>query len=403
MNWTTLDDIRGRVQREWEKGRLLAGMATGEPLFPLRIPLKGPSSTELRDRFAEVREWIALLRGAAGGGQRPGFRLELRKIEHRVIGGNEVPAEIWIDSLDDALALIGKSREAARYRMLLATTRECCPSVMPWLVKRPLRGLELVTEWPRLMAIVQWLQANPRPGIYLRQIDLPGVHSKFIEQYKGTLAELFDFAVPTEAIDIEAKGIGRFERRYGFREKPATVRFRLLDTSPALPQGLSDLALIAEEFARFDPGMGRVFITENEINFLAFPAMPDSLVIFGAGYGFDALGQARWLHDKSIYYWGDIDTHGFAILDQLRAYLPNAGSLLMDHDTLMAHKEHWVEETIPTNRTLSRLTPAETALYDDLRSDHLGNSVRLEQEKIGFQRLLDALNELATHLRRDKS
>ena len=60
----------------------------------------------------------------------------------------------------------------------------------------------------------------------------------------------------------------------------------------------------------------------------------------------------------------------------------------------MAHSEHWIEEAIPTNRTLSRLTPAETALYDDLRSNRLGTSVRLEQEKIGFQRLLDALNEL---------
>ena len=49
MTWTTPDDIRDRIRREWEKGRLLAAMATGEPLFPLRIPLKGPSSTDLRD------------------------------------------------------------------------------------------------------------------------------------------------------------------------------------------------------------------------------------------------------------------------------------------------------------------------------------------------------------------
>ncbi len=394
MNWTAPDDIRSRLQREWEKGRLLATIATDEPLFPLRIPLKGPSSTELRDRFAEVREWIARLRSKAKTEGRPGFRLEMRKIEHRVIGGNEVPAEIWIDSLDDALALTGKSREAACYRALLAIARERCPSVLPWLAKRPLRGLELAADWSRLLDVVEWLQANPRPGLYLRQVDLPGVHTKFIEQYKGTLSELFDLALPAEAIDAGAKGSGLFERRYGFREKPATIHFRLLDTSPVLPQGLSDLSLIDEEFAYFDPGLKWVFITENEINFLAFPPLPDSLVIFGAGYGFDALRQAQWLHDKSIYYWGDIDTHGFAILDQLRAHFPDAGSLLMDHDTLMAHRECWIEETRPTNRTLSRLTPAEMALYDDLRSNRLGNSVRLEQEKIRFQWLLDALNEL---------
>lgn len=391
MNWTTPEDIRQRVQREWEKGRLLAAIAAGEPLFPLRIPLKGPSSTELRDQFTEVQEWIARLRAAASGGGRPGFRLEMRRIEHRVIGGNDIPAASWIDSLDEALALIGKGREARRYQELLAMTRERCPSVLPWLAKRPLHAVDLAGDWSRLLAVVNWLQANPRPGVYLRQVDLPGVHTKFIEAHKGVLAELFDLALPAEAIHSEAKGAGLFERRYGFREKPATVRLRLLDAAPALPRGLSDLALIDGEFARFDPGVSRVFITENEINFLAFPQAPDSLVIFGAGYGFDPLRQAGWLHDKAIYYWGDIDTHGFAILDQLRAHFPEARSLLMDRDTLMAHREYWVTETRPTDRNLSRLTPAETALYDDLRSSRLGDAVRLEQEKIGFQRLLAAV------------
>lgn len=394
MNWTTPEDIRQRLQQEWRKGRLLTAIATGEPPFPRRIPLKGPSSMELADRFAEARAWIASLRSAAKDGQRPGFRLEMRKIEHRVIGGNEIPAAVWLDAPDDALALIGKSREAARYRSLLAVTRERCPPLLSWLVRRPLRAIKAAAAWPRLLDIVQWLQDNPRPGVYLRQVDLPGVHTKFIEQHKGVLAELFDLVLPAATIDAAASGVGLFERRYGFREKPAAVRFRLLAATAALPPGLSDLTLIAEEFARFDPGLRRVFITENEINFLAFPRLPDGMVIFGAGYGFDALKQARWLQDKSLYYWGDIDTHGFAILDQLRAHLPHVRALLMDQDTLLAHQDRWVTETSPTQRTLSRLTPAEAALYDDLRSRRWGDAVRLEQERIGFQRLLEVLCEL---------
>ena len=35
----------------------------------------------------------------------------------------------------------------------------------------------------------------------------------------------------------------------------------------------------------------------------------------------------------------DIDTHGFAILDPLRANFPQAQSFLMDRDTLPAHVE----------------------------------------------------------------
>lgn len=67
--------------------------------------------------------------------------------------------------------------------------------------------------------------------------------------------------------------------------------------------------------------------------------MPRAMVIFGAGYGFDNLAEARWLGMLEIHYWGDIDTHGFAILNQLRKYFPHAQSLLMDRETLLAHLE----------------------------------------------------------------
>lgn len=41
----------------------------------------------------------------------------------------------------------------------------------------------------------------------------------------------------------------------------------------------------------------------------------------GAGYGWQALAQAKWLNQCEIYYWGNLDTHGFAILDRLRRLL----------------------------------------------------------------------------------
>jgi len=99
--------------------------------------------------------------------------------------------------------------------------------------------------------------------------------------------------------------------------------------------------LDADSFIRLQPAVSRVFITENEINFLAFPAVADSLLVFGAGYGFDGLAQAGWLARCQVYYWGDIDTHGFAILDQLRTHIPHARSLLMDRATLLAFEDQW--------------------------------------------------------------
>jgi hypothetical protein len=138
-----------------------------------------------------------------------------------------------------------------------------------------------------------------------------------------------------------------------------------------------------------------VFITENEINFLSFPPVADSLVVFGAGYGFDALAQAAWLHQRTLHYWGDIDTHGFAILNQLRAHFPHALSFLMDRDTLLAHEDQWGPEPQPTQRDLPLLNPDERRLYDDLRWRRLRDEpLRLEQERIGYGKVQQTVAEL---------
>ncbi|MFN8961436.1 MAG: Wadjet anti-phage system protein JetD domain-containing protein, partial [Betaproteobacteria bacterium] len=248
--------------------------------------------------------------------------------------------------------------------------------------------------WDRLLAVVVWLQAHPRPAVYLRQVNVPGVDSKFIEAHRGVLAELLDLALPPEVIELDATGVAQFTRRFGFLDKPVRIRFRLLDPSlPSLPgcEGLPDITLDAASFAALTLPARRVFITENETNFLAFPPAAGAIVVFGAGYGWEPLARASWLHRCQLHYWGDIDTHGFAILDQLRGYFPGVASFLMDRATLLAHRLHWGEEPDPARHDLSRLTPEETAVYDDLRFDRHQPRLRLEQERVGFGWLCDRL------------
>jgi hypothetical protein len=86
-----------------------------------------------------------------------------------------------------------------------------------------------------------------------------------------------------------------------------------------------------------------------------------------------------------------ITTHGFAILNQLRGYFPGAASFLMDRVTLLAHRLHWGEEPAPARHDLSRLTPEEAAVYDELRFDRHQTRLRLEQERVGFTWLCDRL------------
>jgi len=393
MNWTTGADVRVQLQRLWERGELPRARVSPCIQWPLRLSLKGPSSRELVERFEAVRDWIARLADI------PRLRIEWQERQHRVLGRQRLPAALWIESLDDALALIGKTREAERFWQLHEQSRAAQPALLPWLERRPLQALELADHWTTLLAVVDWVRRHPRPGVYLRQVDAPGVDTKFIEAHLKVLAELLDLVLPPEAIEPDARGVAQFTRRYGFRDKPRLMRLRLLDDSIRLVancRGALDLALDAASFGQLDPPVHRVFITENEINFLAFPPVEQALILFGAGYGWEALAEAEWLHRREIHYWGDIDTHGFAILDQLRAHVPGAASLLMDRDTLLAHRAHWTEEPTQRTQTLTRLTPEEQSLYEALRSDALHPRLRLEQERISYPWLRARLDALAT-------
>lgn len=210
------------------------------------------------------------------------------------------------------------------------------------------------------------------------------------------LAELLDLILPVAAIDGSKTGNSRFSGRYGFLEKPTRIRLRVLD--PAIPTvpGLAcpDLTLAADNFSRLQLAVRRVFITENETNFLAFPQVSDAIVIFGAGYGWDGLARSQWLRACALYYGGDIDTHGFAILARLRSYFGHVESLLMDSATLDAHAAFWGREDKPLVLDLHRLTPEERALYRDLRDNRIQAGLRLEQEHIGFHWLAHRLEQL---------
>jgi hypothetical protein len=387
MSWTTPEHLRLQVQKLWDRGRLLACMITPRDFFPLRLSLCKPDSTALSERFEAARAWSIELQRHAGTAA-PGYRLVMRESRHRIIGTNALPHEVWIDTLDQALRFIGRESEAAAFEAMVSETRERSPQLLPWLEKQSLNALALRESWSQLLGFVAWMQARHRPSIYIRQVDLPGMDSKFVESHRPVLARLLDLSLPAEAIDGRFTGKSGFARRYGFRSKPTRIRLRRLDDAD------DDTTLSAAAFARLDPAASCVFMTENEINFLSFPALPGSLVLFGAGYAFEVLGRAQWLQRKQIIYWGDIDTHGFAILDQLRTVFPRVESVMMDHETLLAHRPQWVTEGQPVYRVLEHLRPQEAKLYDDLRHDVYGYHVRLEQERIGFGWVTRALADV---------
>lgn len=383
---------------------MLAAIVRGKSLFPLEIPFKRLTAREIAQQFGAVMDWVAALQADSSAVRGFGYELRYERIANRVHGRNDLPVAAVFPTEEDALRYIGRDRDARRARRLIEMTMTRFPVLEQWLARRALVMLKHASEWEGVLAVLEWFVANPRPNVYMRQLEIPSVDTKFIETHRALLMELLDIVLPTDAINPDATGVRGFARRYGLRDEPPTIRFRILDPQLYI-RGLTDLTVPADEFARLEllPGQSlplgqhlRVFITENRINGLTLPSLPGSIVIFGLGYAVEQLVNVPWLHEADVWYWGDIDTHGFGILNRLRAHLRHVRSLLMDRDTLEAHRSLWVQEPEDRRYTVEPkyLLPDEYSLFDDLRHDRLGPRVRLEQERISFTWVQRALARL---------
>jgi hypothetical protein len=350
------------VRRKW--GTLLVAYASGQECPPLNFPLRGPGPAEIGERFGEVQKWAGEWEQAAARGP---LRVEYKKVGGRHIGVNLIPGRARVDGYEQAWALLGAAGEIRRMAGLIEQTRAPCPRLVPWLTSHPVRALSLAADWPQLLATVAWIDQRQTPGMYLRQVDVPGVDTKFIERHKGVLTDLLDQQLNSGRIDPETRD---FEARFRFRRKPAYVRFRCSARySGAHDTGFTELTVRADELTAPLPGITRAYIVENEITYLAFPLAPDAIVILGGGYAVPVLESLAWLPAMDVIYWGDIDTHGFAILNRLRHHVPQARS---------------IREPTPTAAALDLLNPGEQSLYGALVTAEFAPAVRLEQERISF-------------------
>ncbi|ATD70008.1 MULTISPECIES: Wadjet anti-phage system protein JetD domain-containing protein [Gordonia] len=368
--WTSPDDIAGKVRRRWDDGTLLRAHADAKPFEPIEIPLRGPTASQIGEDLGAARDWVTVMDSGRQGDRR--YALVWQSVGGRHVGRNQLPSRAVVSTFDQAWALLGVSPAVRQFDELLESA-SAHPAVRDWMLRYPLRALELGPEMPRLIAAYAWLNTHRDSHRYLREISAPGVDTKFAERHRPVLAAML-------GVSSTASG---FLSGLGLQTKPESVRLRP-SASMGLPAALTEITVRTDELARLAVQPRTALVIENEITYLCVDVPDDGVVLWGKGFEVDRIGRLPWLAGVPIRYWGDLDTHGFAILDRLRAWLPQTESVLMDRETLVAHRDRWVIEQRPASSDLVRLTPTERDLYTDLVMDALGERVRLEQERIDW-------------------
>lgn len=213
-------------------------------------------------------------------------------------------------------------------------------------------------------------------------MPLPGVHAKWLQSHTAGVEAL------TRLDDL-----GLLPRH------PARIHFTYLDPDHRATAGRwYDSATVGDHFTSdYQPRV--VVISENKDTAIHFPSIPGGIAVEGDGFGGKTAAAFPWLTGAPrLYYWGDIDTHGYEILDGWRADGLPVTSILMEMTTYNTYERYGTDTdkngTVlkpGAPKPLPRLTDSERVVYEMLLDrDHQGHR-RIEQERIPLDVALAAV------------
>ncbi len=370
----TVEAARTRARAVYE--RSFASWATLPPDGPvLDLPLHPPTeSVALTDSTTAVG-WVASWRDS--GVKEVGWAPR----QWASLGNQRVPERLRFDTPSSLAVFAGRSthwRTVSTRCVALIERWDGRPAVAS-VLRRHARAIGELSpaDFTRLTAVIDWLVAHPNSGLYIRQLPIRGVDTKWVGSHKSLVTGI------VTAI-TSATGLG-------LAQPPGLVRLRFLD--PTLqPGGLDDLAAPVETLAALDVRPDVIYVFENLESVVAMPEVTGAVVVHGSGFAVDRLGRIPWIRDGRIVYWGDLDSNGFAILNRLRSHCSNVQTVLMDEEVLIEHRDLWVAEPTPATGEFTYLLPAELKVL--MRLAELGD-VRLEQERLTWPMCVEQLRKAA--------
>ena len=370
-------DAEQAVKAHFERHRLeqVTGVMNS---WPQRIALGNPTKAELSTDAAEifriVEELVDWSRAAP---------VEL-VFKRRMIGGalHDIPTHVLVETVDDSARLCGRGAERSltrdRERAELLRGRLGTPSDVLFKVMKATGGYDDV-DFSLLVAASCWFRDNDASGLTPRQVPLPGFSAKWIDSHARR--------------DIVQALCGR---QLDLKERARSVEYAYLDPD-YLASGARryDSYVEGDAFALpYDPDF--VVIVENKDTFRSFPPHAKGVCLFGSGWAGTALIPALpWVSGaRVLYYWGDIDSDGFEILNAYRAAGLAVESLLMDMATYEAYERFGTDFATGATSLAARrekplefLNEREQAVYRMLVARECPGRRRIEQERVPYSAL----------------
>lgn len=369
------EPLRKKLSRLEANGKLYVALAEGSEVPYLSMPLKRPQDIETS--WDELLAWQDFWRKApkASGGH-PLWHVEEKRKQTASFGKQLMPVRIFIDTPEDAMALLGLTKKKKEFLAGLSAIESQMPSLRDWYLTYFVR-IFAEDFFPVALSIAHFMLEQEQREGYLREMVIPGVDTKFLENHNFLVRTLWNALFPENTAESSDE---LWEKLFVQKVPTPSICVRSLDEHLRLA-GVRKLFLSQDDIADFQPPHRRIFITENKVNGYTFPDAEDSLILFGMGYGVLEMAEsAPWLADKEIYYWGDLDHDGFNILSNLRKVLPEMKihSFLMDKETLLAYVDPKVKDTGNTTTIPDYLTVSEKMAWKLIHD----NGWRLEQERI---------------------
>lgn len=393
---TTPDEVSHRAQtrfdraaRTWAASAFLQAARPDEcpddrrristdPGLPLSVSLHPPVEQQVMGDIAHAQSWVSAWREC-----RFADLVEWTNRRWPSVGTQSVPGRVIMRTPEDVARVAGCSTTWITMR-----DRACDVSSRwhrTWRKIHPGATAESIadavsttaqqsatlspSDWRTMLDVIDWLAAHAQDIAYARQLPIRGIDTKWVERHRALLKPLCRAVTGRDPI---------------FAQPQRCVRVNILDDVIAL-DGIVDLATPVSELDTVMRRARLAIICENLVSTLSLPPIPGTIALHGGGYAVGELGSVSALSSMPLLYWGDLDSNGFAILNELRSVLPHAESILMDRETLAHHLDLCVNEPAPNTGRLANLTTDEQATLDMLRQGNPSQgiaSLRLEQERI---------------------